>query len=686
MTGHRQTWLIEAALLTGLTLVICLHAVHYFPYISDDALISLRYVDRFLDGKGLTWTDGRPVEGYSNLLWILLIAAPGAIGVDLIDAARLLGIAGMSLVVYTLLHRYLGGSQSRRHLLPLGIGLFFFCTAAPVAVWAIAGLEQSLLAALIALSIPLTIQVMESDHPDTGTILRLSIVLGLICLTRPDGPLFTVAAFLSVYVGRYLAGKSAWSLSHAFVLGSFPFLFYGGQLMFRVFYYGEFLPNTALVKISPGSSHFESGWLYVLHGFLALVPFSIVALVFLVAALFSPSRRSAGISLLMIAALWTPYVVFIGGDIFPAHRHIIPLIVVFTFAVIEGTDWILSEIRDQMRLVQKFLLGVSVAVFCGWFISIQFKDPDNKNAVTERWEWDGKVVGLLLKGAFSKQQPLIAVTAAGCLPYWSELPALDMLGLNDYYLPRHPPQDFGKRSLGHELGNGAYVLQRQPDIVIFHTGFLNDDFRSGFEMQQTTEFRRLYTPVNVKGTNPYEYRATLWVRKYSPRIGIQHSASEIRIPGFLLNRNPRTIAYAGKNGRLVVPVCSSGPASVEIDSIRGRDWNIHILSSPAGEVWSDIQQTDSSLVVTVRSKRSDTVDIEELVLTERKRNGERPASSKRGHSRDDSQHSLSYADKISLSWRAHRVLKHRIQLSDVSFRRDTPGQLKSEQHTSTAEQ
>ena len=45
---------------------------HYYPFLSDDALISLRYASRLLQGKGLTWTDGPPVEGYSNLLWTLL--------------------------------------------------------------------------------------------------------------------------------------------------------------------------------------------------------------------------------------------------------------------------------------------------------------------------------------------------------------------------------------------------------------------------------------------------------------------------------------------------------------------------------------------------------------------------------------------------------------------------------------
>ena len=57
----------------------------------------------------------------------------------------------------------------------------------------------------------------------------------------------------------------------------------------------------------------------------------------------------------------------------------------------------------------------------------------------------------MLKEAFGDQQPLYAVDNAGCLPNFSGLPALDMLGLNDHYLAHHPPPNIGTGYLGHEL-------------------------------------------------------------------------------------------------------------------------------------------------------------------------------------------------------------------------------------------
>ena len=87
--------------LAGLPLLILfwLNTYQYWPFIADDSLISLRYVDRFLNGQGLTWTAGDPVEGYSNLAWMLGSILLGSLGVDLIVSVRVLGISSMILMV-----------------------------------------------------------------------------------------------------------------------------------------------------------------------------------------------------------------------------------------------------------------------------------------------------------------------------------------------------------------------------------------------------------------------------------------------------------------------------------------------------------------------------------------------------------------------------------------------------------
>src|SRR2546428_3980644 len=81
-SASRPTQIIMALLLVFALLAYHVHL--YRDYLTDDALISLRYARRLLEGHGLTWSEGPRVEGYSNLLWTLLVALPGAFGFDLI--------------------------------------------------------------------------------------------------------------------------------------------------------------------------------------------------------------------------------------------------------------------------------------------------------------------------------------------------------------------------------------------------------------------------------------------------------------------------------------------------------------------------------------------------------------------------------------------------------------------------
>ena len=79
---QRVAWFVAAALLVlwGLW-----QARDFFH---DDAFITLRYVARWLAGRGPTWNDGEHVEGYSHPLWMLQLTALGVTGASLVDAAR----------------------------------------------------------------------------------------------------------------------------------------------------------------------------------------------------------------------------------------------------------------------------------------------------------------------------------------------------------------------------------------------------------------------------------------------------------------------------------------------------------------------------------------------------------------------------------------------------------------------
>ncbi len=616
---------VMPVLFLGLLLV---HANYYMPFISDDALISLRYADRLIQGEGLTWTNGHPVEGYSNLMWILLVSLLGALGIDLVVASRILGALCMGAVVAFIAAWYLrfrrrtaspsgfndgalSGAPSGASTLSLPgllVGMLFFVSVAPVAVWTIGGLEQPLVAACIAGVVPLYWIAADGDFKNRLVAFALSVLLGVLCLTRPDGPLFTVAILGSALIHRVLA-KRRWSWSFALIVVSMPILLYGGQLIFRLAYYGEWVPNSALVKFTPSSHHLVGGLEYVWKGILALSPASFIAFAFLgIGALHSKSRERF-LPLVMLTLLWLGYVMAIGGDTFPAFRHFIPVIVVLSYALAEGTAMAWDKLVGRI-LKRAILLGSLIVIVVLTFL-LQFENPQNRSAVEERWEWYGRALGVTLKEAFSEQRPLLAVTAAGCLPYWSELPSLDMLGLNDYYLPRHKPKDVGGGYLGHELGDGDYILKRAPDLIVFNVGS-EPDYRCGDELSTSREFYLQYARMRVRTAVHPIYTALVWFRMNSDRIGFDRSEDGLMIPAHLMNAFDQTTAFL-YNGRLVVGVKTGCPAGVAIDHLPGVP-EVTVVSRHSEMIEHSTERLGNGVLIILTTESETLLPVEAIVI------------------------------------------------------------------------
>ncbi len=566
----KQSFLLPVFITVSAFIVLAFHANYYMPFISDDALISLRYAGRLLEGHGLTWTEGIPVEGYTNLLWVLLVSVLGWFGFDLIDGVRILGLICTFAAITALVYRnYTAGS------LPMISGLLTIVLAVPIAVWTIGGLEQPLIAALLAWSLVLFGRIMERDSVVFRDMFLPSLFLGLLCITRPDNVIFAGALALAII---FLKGLNFKSVRISLQMLSMPVLFSIGQLGFRLFYYGEWLPNTALVKITLSTKHFLRGVDYMMKGVLAFSPLFEIAAMFVILLLLNKSKRAGVVFLMVPGLIWSAYVIVIGGDIFPAWRHFVPLTVIVALIISYGMEWVGQHLKTNLM---KLLVSIFLISTFGWFFYHQSGDITNRRAVDERWQWNGKVIGLLLKNGFGKYSPTVAVTAAGSLPYWSELPSIDMLGLNDYYLPRHPPEDFGSGTLAHELGDGQYVLGRKPDLIIFRgpKGGKTAKYLSGRQMQEDPEFFKLYTPVIFEGKDPHTFQSIIWVRRYSEKIGIKKTEKKITVPAYLINGNPETVAYLDQDNQFVISLSAGRTANIKNLKLLSGKWRIDLDSS-----------------------------------------------------------------------------------------------------------
>lgn len=620
---------------------LLIHAYYYFPFVADDSFISFRYVDRFLEGKGLTWTDGKPVEGYSNLLWVLVIAFFKKItGGELWLIALCVSLACTVISLWLLLKVTARITDYNKTALTWAAALFVL--SAPIAIWINGGLEAPLVMVLLIAGIERLIMLPASG----GKTIMAGTWLGLLALTRPDGILFTWAISLGLIffysiedtaagnaTKKSLAGKLISILfghiKPLLLLNIIAILFYVAQLAYRLNYYGEWVPNTALVKIGFTKTRVIKGSVYVGRMLLVYIPFLLLALVVTKRA--ASKYRASLAWLATVILIPSLYLALIGGDIFPGYRHVlpmIPLLCIFSSIVV-------MLARERWFNRPFTYIGVTAVVLIIVF-AIQFKDYHNKDGKIERWEWDAMAMGETIGKGFIQSQPSIATTAAGALPYYAKLPALDMLGLNDYYLPRHPPKSFGTGFLGHELGDAGYYMQQSPDIFFFYgLGSAAPYFAAETVLFHDTAFNKQYQKVKLSYKLDYRLPFASWdpgfpcsvqldktcymyVKKNSNKIGIRSPGNnQLIVPAYFFKNKalPDSAAttYLNQNAEMVVAI-NPGETYIIDQSIIPKTTDLlpAYTFSPVAFSMHSLQISNSGDHIVVYNAGKNKVDLKEV--------------------------------------------------------------------------
>lgn len=559
----------------AVAILLLVHAHRYAGFLSDDALISLRYSRRLVEGHGLSWTGYERVEGYTDLGWILLAAAGGRLGFDYIDVALALDRGGVLVALAMAGWSARKGRWSAPRLV-LGGGLL--AATVPLAVWANGALEHGLIAGVLTIAIYRLQRAVVTDGAIGAA--ATGVPLALLALLRADGVvLITLAlgAAALLAIARCDRKLAAWLASTAALPAAAVF----GQSLFRRIYYQQWWPQTALVKISLNVDRLRLGLDHLGRGYLAAVVLWVVA----IAATGRLAQRRQLSHLLIpwsVTIGWSVYLGAVGGDIFPGWRQLLLALV--------PIGLIAAELGEEIPPRLVVLLVPATAGLAMLHLNLQLHDSENQRAAHELWEWDGLSVGPLLKRAFGDAQPLLAVDAAGALPYWSHLPSLDMLGLNDRYIARHPPPDFGHGAIGHELGDGTYVMERAPDLIAFMNaaGAHEPGFLSGRQLMAMPEFHERYTWMRVQGTGGNRAFGELWVRR-DGRVGVKATADRIEIPGYLFTgQQSAAAARLDAHGTLSADLFASTPGVLPALTIPAGNWKI------------DVAATDGQIVLGLR--------------------------------------------------------------------------------------
>ncbi|HKH46003.1 MAG TPA: hypothetical protein VKM72_15185 [Thermoanaerobaculia bacterium] len=412
---------------------------------SDDAFISYRYALNLIAGHGLVFNPGERVEGYTNLLYVLLLVPAAwlagaerllaiSIGVNLLSAAAaLLGFFGFA-------RERLGGARAGMAALALAL-----CPSLWVAV--ASGLETPL---VLALQVALWIAVERTvEREDGQPLLPLTVLTVLAGLARADGFIAPLLAAL------YLAVRGRRRAALAVAAASLATL--AALVAWRLTYYGWPLPNTYYAKVAgPLPRRIETALPQLSRVVFTtglLVP--VIALLFAILRLVQQvsrgqARLSAALSFpVFFAPAWIGYWIYVGGDVFYERF----LLILFPL----GIYALLQLLRTAPRAASAATLGLAILLQLA-----QLREDPRFRYTPEHYDrW------VLLGRHLARSHPgaTLATDAAGKIPYFSGLRTIDMLGLTDAHIGHVEPPEDSLLIIGHSKYDVEYVLARRPDLI-----------------------------------------------------------------------------------------------------------------------------------------------------------------------------------------------------------------------------
>ncbi len=407
----------------------------------DDAYIVYRYAQNLADGNGLVYNVGERVEGYTCVLWLLLLSALYKAGLDIVrmSAAFGIGFGWLTIIATSWLAYTVSGDEARwRRWLPstlVAVCPFFIFNAGT-------GMETTLAACLVTAALGF---VLSDRDRFCGPVL-----FGLASLARPDTVLYAGVAFLYDLKARRL--KQA-------LMRTLPVvILFGGQIAFRLLYYGDILPNTYYAKVGFSSNILLRGMRYTTRFINAWWYLPLLGLAVL--ALFPRRRLRYGL-LVAAAVVHTAYVIRVGGDFMPCYRFFMPVLPVMLVLVAESIVGLTAVIK-QVKL--RTLCRLAPVALILVVMSGQLRTAvDARDRTLEFNIRKARAATYFLQNF--PPDTLIATGAIGIVGYVTKMPILDILGKVDRHVAHADVGPIGRGFTGHEKYDADYIFERDPAVI-----------------------------------------------------------------------------------------------------------------------------------------------------------------------------------------------------------------------------
>lgn len=499
----------------------------------DDSMVSMTFARNLAHGNGAVWNaGGERVEGFSNPLWVGIMALIHILPVPRAETSLVVQVIGALLLIGTLAtvklvaERVIHGDRFAVWATVLLVAFYY-----PLVNWGLLGTEVSAMALVTTVSALLAMKVLDEGRG----ILALYLVLGIGTLVRLDGSV----AFVAI-LGMLMVLDSGRRRAHALAGVGSLFIFLGGQTLLRRAYFGDWLPNTYYLKMtgSPVLPRMERGWDVFIDFIRSLKwPLALTPLL----ALLRRGQKKRWLLAGVIAAEMA-YSIYIGGDAWEArggaNRFIAPVMPLFMtlFMVawcevrrlgartlvrfgqgLRGTRWpdaLTARLAKSLGTAGMVLVtGVSLLYF-NRLVDAGSLRADLKDLAggrlryalllersifvpgTERYAKDALVVCEV-----TTPDATVALVAAGNTPYFCEREYIDILGKSDKRIAQSqvPASEDGDSPRvfrpGHMKWDYAYSIgELRPDVVV-------EPFRDSYD--EARVYLQDYEAVKINGHPMY---------------------------------------------------------------------------------------------------------------------------------------------------------------------------------------
>jgi hypothetical protein len=358
-----------------------------------------------------------------------------------------------------------GEARSRWHLLaPLllaGMGAY--------ACWSSGGLETQLFTFLLTLGFDLVL-----GEVSLGRGYASAAAFAGAAMTRPEG----VMIFALVAVFRLLTNlrreRRLLPVRHELAWAGLFLGLFAPYFAWRWSYYGWLFPNTFYVKSSGTAGTWQLG-AYYLRRFCEDYGVHFLVLVALCGRPERSDHRRRDLRLLaaLVCTCFAVYVMKVGGDFMGLYRFILPVLPLGAVVLAESVRRLGALLAPR---VGAWAAGAALGLVGAGFVTgsvhtdrqaLTFVGADNgidMPAYLKRYAEERIPVGQWL-AEHKRPGDFATFGGAGVIPYYSEIPGIDVFGLVDATIAHDPRMTSSNRPGHQKWGSDEYMLSRKPTLI-----------------------------------------------------------------------------------------------------------------------------------------------------------------------------------------------------------------------------